>query len=258
MTAITIFLTPKINIKEEQEKEEALQKYLLERYIKRNQDKKLYLTGHFDPILRDDFVVIPEKYNISGYKMYLRREALSAFIDMAEDAKKSGINLKIASATRNFNYQKSLWDKKWTGYTLVEGADLSKTIPNGLDRFQKILEYSAAPTTSRHHWGTDIDINNANVEYFSTKEGVQVYDWLTANASSYGFCQPYNTKDDNRPTGYNEERWHWSYTPLAKDFTKEYLKLVKDEDINGFQGEEYVKDQNLIDEYVLGINPECL
>ncbi len=96
---------------------------------------------------------MPDKYNIGGYKMYLRKETLTAFIKMAEKAKEDGVVLKIISATRNFNYQKSLWDKKWTGYTLVEGKDLSKSIPDGLERFKKILEYSAAPTTSRHHWG---------------------------------------------------------------------------------------------------------
>ena len=258
MTIITLTLTPKVNLVEEQRKEEALQEYLLERYIKRNQDKKLYLTGHFDPVFRNDFAVVPDKYNIGGYKMYLRKETLTAFIKMAEKAKEDGVSLKIISATRNFVYQKSLWDKKWTGYTLVEGRDLSKSIPDGLERFKKILEYSAAPTTSRHHWGTDIDINNANVEYFSTASGIKVYDWLSSNARDFGFCQPYNIKNEYRPTGYNEERWYWSYSPLARDFTKEYLKLVKNEDIKDFQGEEFVKDQNLIQEYVLGINPECL
>ncbi len=106
--------------------------------------------------------------------------------------------------------------------------------------------------------GTDIDINNANVEYFSTASGIKVYDWMTVNARDFGFCQTYNKKDMNRQTGYNEEKWHWSYTPLAKDFIKEYLKLVKEEDIKGFQGEEFVKEQKLITDYVLGINPECL
>lgn len=255
---IAYFAIPKINLQEERTKETAFQQYMRPRIEQRNAVKKLYLTGHFNPTERTDFITIPEIYNIGGYTMYLRKETLNAFLQMANKAKQDGISLKIASATRNFNYQKSLWDNKWTGYTLVDGKDLSKTIPNGLDRFKKILEYSASPSTSRHHFGTDIDINNANSAYFDTKEGSKVYEWLIINAKDFGFCQPYNVKDINRPNGYNEEKWHWSYLPLARNFTQEYVKLIKVEDIKGFQGEEFVKDQDLISKYVLGINPECL
>ena len=228
--------------------------------LKQEQDArdKIYLTGKFDPSQNENFTEIPEEYSISGYKMYLRKETLDAFLKMAEVAKLGGIELKIASATRNFIYQENIWDNKWTGYTLVERKDLSKSIPDGLERFKKILEYSATPGTSRHHWGTDIDLNNANIAYFETKEGKKVYEWLTVNAPIFGFCQPYNLKGSSRPTGYNEEKWHWSYLPLSKDFTKKYKELIKDEDINGFSGEEYVPSLDLMNNYILSINPACL
>src|ERR1035437_3975815 len=190
--------------------------------------------------------------------MYLRKETLDAFLKMQDAADEDNVDLKIASATRNFDYQKNLWNNKWTGVTLVDGKNLSKSIPDGLERFKKILEYSAVPGTSRHHWGTDIDINDANPLYFNTEQGEKEYNWLVKNALLFGFCQPYDLKDNDRPEGYNEEKWHWSYLPLAKTFTQEYKNLITDADIKGLDGDEYVAGQDLINKHVLGINPDCI
>ena len=223
--------------------------------------EKVYLMGKFDPSEREDFILIPEQYAVdqkNQNKMYLRKETFDAFLKMQHAALLDKIDLKIASATRNFNYQKDIWNRKWTGYTLVEGKNLVKSIPDGLTRFKKILEYSSVPGTSRHHWGSDLDINDANTEYFEKESGKKVYDWLVENAWMFGFCQPYNPKGTNRQTGYNEEKWHWSYLPLAKTFTEEYKNLITDADIVGFDGDQYVTGQNLIDNHVLGINPDCL
>jgi len=226
--------------------------------IEKAEEEKVYLLGKFDPSQREDFAPVPAEYNIAGYKMYLRKETLNAFENMANAALKDNVELNIASATRNFDYQKDLWNKKWTGVTLVDLQDLSKSIPDGLERFKKILEYSAVPGMSRHHLGTDIDINGATPEYFETEKGQKVYAWLTKNAPSFGFCQTYTLKGSVRPTGYNEEKWHWSYLPLSRDFTQEYKNLIKDSDINGFDGDQYVSQENLINTYVLSINPSCL
>ena len=190
--------------------------------------------------------------------MYLRREAYSAFLQMEAAAKLDGINLKISSATRIFYSQRDIWEKKWIGATLVDGENLSVSLPEGSLRFRKILEYSAAPGTSRHHWGTDIDFNYAIPSYFEEGRGKEIYDWLVANASRFGFCQVYNAKNNARVSGYHEEKWHWSYLPLAKQFTEEYKNLITESDLAGFMGEEYAIGQNLINDYVLGINPECL
>ena len=240
----------------EQKRENEL--LLEQKRIQKEAELKIYLMGKFEPAERTDFALVPEKYNVGGYRMYLRTETLDAFSQMANRAEQDGVNLRIASATRNFIYQKDIWEKKWSGVTLVDGKNLATSIPDGLERFEKILEYSSVPGTSRHHWGTDIDINNANVEYFNTKNGKKVYEWLSNNAWMFGFCQPYNLKGGERLTGYNEEKWHWSYLPLAKNFTEEYRRLIKDEDINGFLGAAYSPQINLISDYVLGINPECL
>lgn len=252
--AVPIFHFSLLDQAQEKENEALLkQKQALEELRQRN-----YLMGKFEPSAKDDFAVVSAEYNVAGYKMYLRKETLDAFTKMAKSAEKEGIELNIASSTRNFDYQKDLWNKKWTGITLVDKKNLLNTIPDELERFRKILEYSAVPGTSRHHWGTDIDINAATPEYFRTGEGIKVYEWLIKNASAFGFCQTYNLKGSIRPNGYYEEKWHWSYFPLSKNFTEEYKNLIKEEDINGFLGDEYVAGQDLINDYVLSINPECL
>lgn len=246
-----------------QNENETANKKILESYIAKKAEeekinKKNYLMGKFDPTQREDFVLVPEQYSLGGLQMYLRNETLHAFVLMAQVAAVDDVDLMIASATRNFDYQKNLWNNKWTGATIVNGKNLSTSFPDGLDRFNKILEYSAAPSTSRHHWGTEIDINNANPEYFETARGIKVYNWLVTNAKQFGFCQPYTQKGTNRPTGYNEEKWHWSYLPLAKDFTQEYKELITDKDIAGFDGDGSAASLDLINKYVMGINPDCL
>lgn len=237
-----------------EENEITKQGILAEQKSEQNAAEKIYLLGQFDPSQNPDFAIVPAQYGVSGYQMYLRKETLVAFLEMA-DAEKNGVILKIASATRNFIYQKNLWNAKWQNF--------SKTIPDGLAVFKKILEYSAVPGTSRHHWGTEIDINAATPEYFETEAGEKVYDRMTKNAWEFGFCQPYNQKinaenDNGRDTGYSEERWHWSYLPLSINFTEQYKSLITEADIKGFDGDQYVAGQNLIKNFVLGINPKCI
>ncbi|MEI8174818.1 MAG: M15 family metallopeptidase [bacterium] len=247
-----------LQLRQQKEEEENHQKLLKEEQIIKEVAEKNYLTGKFEPAKRNDFIRIPDKYTLGGIKIYTRKETYTAFLKMEKSALLDNVNLHIVSATRNFDYQKNLWNNKWTGVTFVDGKDLSKSIKDGQERFEKILEYSAAPGTSRHHWGTDIDINGVNPNYFDTKEGIKQYEWLKINAPLFGFCQVYNIKDDYRPTGYNEEKWHWSYLPLSKNFTEEYKNLIEDKDIKGFLGDEYVSSFDLINDYVLAINPECL
>jgi LAS superfamily LD-carboxypeptidase LdcB len=177
---------------------------------------------------------------------------------MYKAAKKEGITLKIISATRPFLHQKRIWEAKWSGVRKVEGKNLSETIKNPVERALKILEFSSMPGTSRHHWGTDIDINTLTNEYFEKGQGLSEYNWLVANAASFGFCQPYSPKGADRKEGYNEEKWHWSYLPLAKKLTDQYKLRLKDKMINGFKGAETATEIGVIKKYVLGINQDCL
>ncbi len=216
-----------------------------------------FLMGQFNPISHSDFVEIPTSYaNRKG--MYLQKETLQAFAKMHEHAIRDSIHLVILSATRNFASQKSIWEAKWTGKRLVEdGQNLASTTPDPVERALKILRYSSMPGTSRHHWGTDIDLNHLTNEFFSQGEGKRIYNWLTLHAPTYGFCQPYSPKGVNRPNGYLEEKWHWSYLPLALPFTRMAMAGLRDSLIAGFLGSETAKNIKVVENYVLGINPNC-
>lgn len=167
---------------------------------------------------------------------------------MAHEAKKENISLYIISGTRNFNHQKRIWNYKWN-------TKYKNLTP--LNRVLKILEYSSMPSTSRHHWGTDIDLNNLTNNYFSYGKGLKEYNWLIENAPKFGFYQVYTSKSTGR-TGYNEEKWHWSYAPLSTLYLEYYNKNISYSDIKDFDGFEFDKDLNIIPDYVNGINPELL
>jgi len=222
--------------------------------IDKNVEKqKNYLLGKFEPSQNNTFVLIPNS------NIYLRKEAYQAFEKMREKAKLDNVNLSIVSGLRNFDYQKNIWENKWNGKTLVEGKNLKETIPDELERAKTILQYSSIPGTSRHHWGTDMDINSTDPTYFDSAKGKKEYNWLVKNASNFGFCQPYNEKTElNNRTGYSEEKWHWSYATLSRDLLKKYSSIIKISDISGFSGDKYTQELNLIQDYVLGVNKSCL
>lgn len=206
----------------------------------------LHLLGKIDPKNDTLFVAVPEVYSAKPTTQYLRKEAMEAFRKMADAAKKEGITLKIISATRTFSAQKAIWEAKW--------KDASQTFQKLHERATHILRYSAMPGTSRHHWGTDIDINSVESDYFASGQGKQEFEWLNAHAKEYGFFRPYTPKDANRPAGYEEEEWHWSYAPLSDQYTREYAARIGYDDIDGFRGSEMAKPLKVIANYVLGIS----
>jgi len=214
------------------------------------------LMGKIDVSSHPDFTKIKPMHTTKA-GIYLRKDAYKAFQQMYEAALKDGIILKIVSAARPFAHQKSIWEAKWTGARKVGGKDLSKAIPNAKDRALEILQYSSMPGTSRHHWGTDIDLNNLENSWFEQGEGLKIYNWLRDNALVYGYCQTYTPKGANRPHGYEEEKWHWSYLPISMDMVQQYQKFLKDTDIAGFKGAEVATEIGVVEKYVLGINPSC-
>lgn len=216
-----------------------------------------YLTGHFEPSEHPDFVEIDSNY-ADRAGMYVRRDAYEAFIRMHDAAEERGIDLVIRSAARNFEYQKGIWERKWTGVTKIEGGkDATVAYPDPKERARAILKFSSMPGTSRHHWGTDLDFNAFENSWFEEGDGKLVYDFLTTHAAEYGFCQPYTPKGENRPNGYEEEKWHWSYMPVSQILTDKAEEVLRDSMISGFQGAEAAVGIRVVENYVLGIDPEC-
>jgi len=216
-----------------------------------------YITGKFNPASDPDFVKINPTL-ADKPDMYMRHEAYGAFLKMYGAARSAGITLQIRSAARNFDYQKGIWERKWTGETILSsGENASKVYPKAVDRAEKILNYSSMPGTSRHHWGTDIDLNNFNNSWFESGAGLKLFEWLEANAHLYGYCRPYTAKDSNRPEGYNEEKWHWSYMPLSQILTDYAEAYLSNKMIKGFKGCEVADTLDVVKHYVLGINKGC-
>jgi LAS superfamily LD-carboxypeptidase LdcB len=218
-----------------------------------------YVTGRFDPSVHKDFVNIKKTPIPCSGDMFLRKETAKAWLLLINDFKKEHPEIKIyiLSATRSFYSQKSIWEGKWNGKRPTTGVKNITRITDPLIRARKILDYSSMPGTSRHHWGTDFDINALNNAYYEKGEGEIIYQWLKKNASKYGFGQPYT---EGRDEGYKEEKWHWSYLPLAIQYLKDWNEAYNDNPdkftrTGIFSGSD--KAGHLSPIYVNSINPEC-
>jgi len=214
------------------------------------------LLGHVNPSVDDDFVLI-DAAHASRSGMYLRREVYDAFLAMREAALAEGIELTVLSATRDFQHQKRIWENKWHGRQILHGNILATDIQDTAERALEILRFSAMPGTSRHHWGTDVDLNSLVNSYFESGEGKQIYDWLQSNAAGFGFCQPYTRHGEARTGGYEEEKWHWSYKPISSIFLKAYKAKVSYDDIRDFAGWETAAPLQVIERFVLDVNRDC-
>lgn len=217
---------------------------------------KSQLLGQFQPELHASFAAVPPEFaDESGY--YLGKETLAAFLRLAGAASQDGIKLTIVSATRNFDRQKQIWENKWFGRTMTNGANLAELNLSDAEKAQRILRYSAMPGTSRHHWGTDFDLNSVEPEYFADGEGLKVFRWLENYAHQFGFCRPYTPKGTDRLQGYEDEPWHWSYLPVSAALLNQYLNEVDYADLSGFAGAALAESLLIIPHFVDGVAPEC-
>jgi len=244
-TLTVIFTLFSCNLKDKKKETKAIIKTEIEELkpIEKPQTNitKNFVLGKFDYKTDTTFIKVDKQY--ATKILYLNKEVYSSFLKMHNAAKQDNIKLVILSGTRNFEEQKVIWERKWERY--------SNQPP--LIRAKMILQYSSMPSTSRHHWGTDLDLNNLSNSYFSSKKGKEIYNWLAENANDYGFYQVYTDKDNER-TGYNIEKWHWSYLPLANQYLDYYNKNITLEDIKGFKGFEQAKEIDIINKYVNGVS----
>ena len=192
---------------------------------------------------------------------YLTPEAGKAYYEMKLAAFKDSINIKIVSAFRSYDRQKQIWNRKYKYY---REQGLSEN-----EIFDKITDYSTIPGTSRHHWGTEIDIiavngdmpmrNVLNEKHFK-KGGAfhKMYQWLQENAEKFGFCEVYT--DEPTRKGFEYEPWHYSYKPQSKDNLEVYLKQDLYEHcinlpVNGLEEIDESLKNRYLEEQILDINP---
>ena len=216
--------------------------------VKPNNFKKIeknILLGKFDYKKDSNFSIVNSKY--SSKTIYLRNEVLQKFDQMYNAALEDGIKLIIISGTRSFTHQKYIWDRKWAKNILKMDS---------ISAVKEIMKYSSMPSTSRHHWGTDIDLNNLENSYFEKGEGKKIFDWLGENAYKYGFHMTYDNQEETKRTGYKMEKWHWSYMPISKQFLLQFNEYIKCENISSFKGSKFACHQevDVIKNFVNGIN----
>lgn len=198
-----------------------------------------------------------------GTNFQLMDTAYEAFQKMKKEALKSNIQLEVVSAYRSFERQKQIWNRKYKSF-LTEGL-------TPIDAIYKITEYSTIPGTSRHHWGTDIDLIDAAIpaqknvlqEKHFINNGVfcLMKEWMTEHANRFGFYEVYTNVSGRK--GFKYEPWHFSYEPLSKPMLKAYQNLnmksiIKNSDI---QGSDYLTTsfiENYIKNHILDINPILL
>lgn len=193
----------------------------------------------------------------------LLKPVYKAFNKMKDKAALDGITIEIVSAYRSYSRQKAIWNRKYSAH---QKAGISP-----LENISKIIEYSTLPGTSRHHWGTDLDI----IDGSAPKEGdvlltkkfhgsgpyANLRKWLENYAEDFGFIAPYT--DDKNRKGFYYEPWHYSYAPIAKTYLVEYRKLDLENILKATEllGKDYLDSQFIsryVNENILGINAKLL
>ncbi len=200
---------------------------------------------------------------VFGKGFSMRKAAYDAFVKMRAAAAKEGIDIHVVSSYRNYAHQNRIWERKYKRFT--------KQGLSPINAIKKIITYSTIPGTSRHHWGTDIDIIDKNSSYSGDVlvpkkfhgDGpfCKLREWLEKNANTYNFYIVYT--DDAHRKGFKYEPWHYSYAPLSIPMLTAYQKLDVKAMLQAekLMGSEHFNETfiNLyIKENILDINPELL
>jgi LAS superfamily LD-carboxypeptidase LdcB len=150
----------------------------------------------------------------------------AAFLDMRSDALKAGIDLLPYSSFRDFRTQLRIWNSKFSGAKPLYDIDGKVRTFAGLSSSEIIsciLNWSAVPGGSRHHWGTEIDVVDRAVMpsgYLpkllpeeAAPDGIfsSLHRWLDSHINEYGFFRPYRHNNG----GMYPEPWHLSYSSLS-------------------------------------------
>ncbi|MDP5101720.1 MAG: M15 family metallopeptidase [Nonlabens sp.] len=194
-------------------------------------------------------------------KNALEQDAQAALEKMQKAALKDGIQIRLVSGYRSFNRQREIWNRKYDKYT-AQGLK-----PDAI--FDKIVEYSTVPGTSRHHWGTDMDLIDGAVKvsgdvlvpdkYHGKGPFCKFKDWMENHATTYGFELVYTMSEQR--TGFKYEPWHYSYVPLSRKRYNDYLTQVdllpflRSQNIKGMDKISDARLKRYLEEHIKGVNP---
>ena len=169
----------------------------------------------------------------------LEQRTATAFKQLQVAASMAGFDVQICSAYRPFDRQLNIWNAKANGQRPLLDNTSTPVVFHSLSPQQlidTILIWSALPGASRHHWGTDLDVYDANgisqqslqlvtAEYTNDGPCAPLHRWLKLHAGEFGFYFPYQAN----LSGVSPEPWHMSYYPVANELLVEFsaLELAK-------------------------------
>ncbi len=176
---------------------------------------------------------------IEGTKTLVHKQMFSDFLRLQRDAAQEGLDLQIASAFRDYNRQLGIWNAKSRGERVLLDKNekpLEFSTLSSDEIIFSILRWSALPGSSRHHWGTDVDIYDGKTQRredvkLMTSECIdggpaaRLHQWLDDRMNmneAYGFFRPYKTERD----GIAPEQWHISYLPIARRMADNFTFIV--------------------------------
>jgi LAS superfamily LD-carboxypeptidase LdcB len=150
------------------------------------------------------------------------------FMNLRRAARAAGFDLKPQSSFRDFDRQIAIWNGKYCGERPLYDAhgrplEVSQLSPS--ERIAAILLWSALPGTSRHHWGTDVDLIDAAAiapdyrvqltpqEFSPAGPFAALSEWLETEAERFGFFRPFR----GVLSGVQPEPWHFSFAPVAEN-----------------------------------------
>jgi len=192
----------------------------------------------------------------------LRKVVSDAFKEMQSAAAREGIELVAASAYRGYDRQEQIWTGKYRRFT-NQGMSPMAAI-------KRIIEYSTIPGTSRHHWGTDVDVIDGKpprprqplaARHFHGGVYDKLKKWLDTHAEDFGFYLVYTNKPGRK--GFKYEPWHLSYKPVSYEMLKAYKKidvrkLLQDMNLVGSEHFTVAFIDKYREENILDINPDLL
>jgi protein MpaA len=173
-----------------------------------------------------------------GNKNSIHRMAFYSWKKLQKSAALEGIDLQVLSGFRSFEDQLKIWNNKAKGKRPVLSIDslaLDVSSMPAEELMWNILNWSALPGLSRHHWGTDLDVYDANAgvkpkdiqlvpaEYAPGGPFARLGKWLQQNLNTSrgeGFFRPY----DKYLGGVQVEPWHISWGPLSEMYQQEINK----------------------------------
>jgi LAS superfamily LD-carboxypeptidase LdcB len=176
----------------------------------------LELTGRADSHVR----------RVAELDALLHAETATALAALRAAAAREGLALYVTSGFRDFERQAAIWNAKFRGERPLydrSGRRIERSSLSERQAIQSILAWSALPGASRHHWGSDCDVIDAEAvpegyrpqlqpaEFAPDGVFARLSGWLSENAARFGFYRPYATDRG----GVMPEPWHLSYAPVA-------------------------------------------